>query len=719
MASSPLGSLPPVNSPTLISPPPLEAVVGSSSQPPLSQLPPPSVSAPAPPIPAPSSAAVSPPATTPVAPPALPLPTPESSPPAPPTAPPVSSEAPPLLASQPSTAPLPQSLPASQPSPPPPTLPASQPSSSSPPPTNLATTPSPPVIIITPVTSPLPPQPLLLSPPPPVIPSLPLSSSPPPPPSLLLPPSSPVSLPPLQTLPKPFFPSPSVTASLPPLPSPGDQHAFTAVAPLPSVPWPSRGSPPVALPLVTSANLTAAGARQQQVLPAGLIVGCLVGGVALFLVLALLGAILYRRSKKRNEEPKLSGIGGADLSPAAQHSQQSTPTDGSHVINVGTQATPPLTGPAAAAVSCSANVSLAEKYPTNGLTYEDLAVATDGFSEENLVGEGGFGYVHKGILSNGKEVAVKQLREGRKQGEKEFQAEVEIISRIHHKHLVSLLGYCIHGAKRLLVYEFVPNDTLEFHLHGNGRPVMEWGVRLRIAVGSAKGLAYLHDDCDPKILHRDIKASNILVDLNFEAKVSDFGLARSYNADASVTHISTQVVGTFGYLAPEYASSGKVTEKSDVYSYGVVLLELITGRPPICFSESISRTSLVEWARPLLTKAVETRNFQSLVDPRLGTNYDNSEMTRMVSCAAACVRHSAWLRPRMSQVVHALEGDARAVMNLDKGNKVGRSASYGYSPWKGSNYCSAQYKEDMKRFNIVLTSDHSGMTSDTTSERRL
>ncbi|GLT49465.1 hypothetical protein SLA2020_230170 [Shorea laevis] len=152
-------------------------------------------------------------------------------------------------------------------------------------------------------------------------------------------------------------------------------------------------------------------------------------------------------------------------------------------------------------------------------TYEELARATNGFSEANLLGQGGFGYVHKGILPNGKEVAVKQLKAGSGQGEREFQAEVEIISRVHHKHLVSLVGYCSTGSQRMLVYEFVPNNTMEFHLHGKGRPTMDWPTRVRIALGSAKGLAYLHEDCHPKIIHRDIKAANILLDFKFEAKV--------------------------------------------------------------------------------------------------------------------------------------------------------------------------------------------------------
>jgi serine/threonine protein kinase len=219
--------------------------------------------------------------------------------------------------------------------------------------------------------------------------------------------------------------------------------------------------------------------------------------------------------------------------------------------------------------------------------------ATNGFSDANLLGQGGFGFVHKGVLPNGTEVAVKQLRDGSGQGEREFQAEVEIISRVHHKHLVSLVGYCISGVNRLLVYEFVPNNTLEFHLHGRGRPTLDWPTRLKVALGSAKGLAYLHEDCHPKIIHRDIKASNILLDLRFEAKVADFGLAK-FTSDTN-THVSTRIMGTFGYLAPEYAASGKLTEKSDVFSFGVMLLELITGRRPVSSRQAPMDDNLVDW----------------------------------------------------------------------------------------------------------------------------
>ncbi|VAI22549.1 unnamed protein product [Triticum turgidum subsp. durum] len=299
-------------------------------------------------------------------------------------------------------------------------------------------------------------------------------------------------------------------------------------------------------------------------------------------------------------------------------------------------------------------------------TYEELAAATGGFSQSNLLGQGGFGYVHKGVLPSGRAVAVKQLKSGSGQGEREFQAEVDIIGRVHHRHLVSLVGHCIAGASRMLVYEFVPNKTLEFHLHGEGLPPMAWPTRLRIALGAAKGLAYLHEDCHPRIIHRDIKSANILLDNNFEAMVADFGLAKlTYDG---ITHVSTRVMGTFGYLAPEYASSGKLTEKSDVYSYGVMLVELITGRRPIdATAHLVLEDGLVEWARPALSRALAS--------------------------AAACVRHSAKKRPKMSQIVRALEGDM-SLEDLNDGVRPGQSRLFG----EGAGSCSS----DMNRTKVVV-----------------
>ncbi|KAE8714687.1 Proline-rich receptor-like protein kinase PERK2 [Hibiscus syriacus] len=330
-------------------------------------------------------------------------------------------------------------------------------------------------------------------------------------------------------------------------------------------------------------------------------------------------------------------------------------------------------------------------------TYEDLALATDNFSDSNLIGQGGFGYVHKGVLKDGKVVAIKQLKAGSGQGEREFQAEVDIISRVHHKHLVSLVGYCIVGVRWLLVYDFVPNNSLEFHLHGivnrrEERSVMNWSTRMKIALGAAKGLAYLHEDCKPKIIHRDIKAANILPDESFEARVADFGLAKS-SLDTD-THVSTRVMGTFGYMAPEYASSGKLTEKSDVFSFGVVLLELITGRRPVDKTQPFVDDSIVDWAWPFLSQALEHGNFDAFVDSRL-KEYDSNEMTRMIACAAAYVRHSARSRPRMSQVVRALEGNI-SLDDLNEGITPGHSRAFG--SFESSDYSSIQFKEDMKKF---------------------
>ncbi|KAM0899641.1 hypothetical protein ACQ4PT_021162 [Festuca glaucescens] len=227
----------------------------------------------------------------------------------------------------------------------------------------------------------------------------------------------------------------------------------------------------------------------------------------------------------------------------------------------------------------------------------------------------------------------------------------------------------------MLVYEFVPNKTLEFHLHGKGLPPMAWATRLRIALGSAKGLAYLHEDCQPRIIHRDIKSANILLDNNFEAMVADFGLAKL--ASDNNTHVSTRVMGTFRYLAPEYASSGRLTEKSDVFSYGVVLLELLTGRRPIdATTQLFLEDGLVDWARPALSRALAGGDYDAVADPRLEGSYDPVEMARVAASAAACVRQSAKKRPKMSQIVRALEGDM-SLEDLNEGVRPGQSVLFG------------------------------------------
>ncbi|XP_044490027.1 proline-rich receptor-like protein kinase PERK12 [Mangifera indica] len=351
-------------------------------------------------------------------------------------------------------------------------------------------------------------------------------------------------------------------------------------------------------------------------------------------------------------------------------------------------------------------------YPAGGLdsgvfsgsksffTYEEVMEITDGFACQNVIGEGGFGCVYKGKLPDGKEVAVKQLKAGSGQGEREFRAEVEIISRVHHRHLVSLVGYSIADRNRLLIYEFVPNNTLEHHLLA--QTVLDWSKRLKIAIGAAKGLAYLHEDCHPKIIHRDIKSANILLDNEFEAKVADFGLAKLN--DTTQTHVSTRVMGTFGYLAPEYAASGKLTDRSDVFSFGVVLLELITGRRPVDPTQPLGEESLVEWARPVLAQALETGDISELVDPRLEKHYVEAEVFRMIRTAAACVRHSSQKRPRMVQVVRALDSEGE-MSDLSNGAKFGQSTIYD----------SGQYNQDMMMFRKLALGDSSEFSGDYSS----
>ncbi|KAF3664308.1 Proline-rich receptor-like protein kinase PERK13 [Capsicum annuum] len=344
-------------------------------------------------------------------------------------------------------------------------------------------------------------------------------------------------------------------------------------------------------------------------------------------------------------------------------------------------------------------------------TYEELARATSGFSKANVLGQGGFGYVHKGVLADGTVVAVKSLKSGSGQGEREFQAEVDIISRVHHRHLVSLVGYCIADSQRMLVYEYVPNKTLEFHLRGKGHHVMDWGTRLKIALGSAKGLAYLHEDCHPKIIHRDVKAANILLDDNFEAKVADFGLAKL--SSDNFTHVSTRVMGTFGYLAPEYASTGKLTDKSDVFSFGVVLLELITGKRPVDPTNMLE-DSLVGWARPLLRTALQEGKYDELLGVPLEGNNVPNELHRLVVCAAASTRQSAKRRPKMSQIMKALDGDS-SLEDMDGGAKQGAFDSSGSS----DSYDTGAYNADMIKFRKMMmtsteefNSSEYGATSD-------
>ncbi|XP_059648550.1 probable serine/threonine-protein kinase PBL7 [Cornus florida] len=288
-------------------------------------------------------------------------------------------------------------------------------------------------------------------------------------------------------------------------------------------------------------------------------------------------------------------------------------------------------------------------------TYKELEVATDKFSETNVIGNGGFGVVYRGVLSDGTVAAIKLLRREGKQVERAFRTEVDLLSRLNSPYLVKMIGYCADQHHRLLILEFMPNGTLHNHLHPfhhhHQPPPLNWGTRLRIALDCARALEFLHEQhAMPSIIHRDFKCSNILLDQNFRAKISDFGLAKT-GSDKMNGQISTRVLGTTGYLAPEYASTGKLTTKSDVYSYGVVLLELLTGRAPIDTKLPVGEHVLASWALPRLT---QREKVVQMVDPTLQGQYSKKDLIQLAAIAAMCVQPEADYRPLMTDVVQSL-----------------------------------------------------------------
>ncbi|KAK9054749.1 hypothetical protein SSX86_025828 [Deinandra increscens subsp. villosa] len=282
----------------------------------------------------------------------------------------------------------------------------------------------------------------------------------------------------------------------------------------------------------------------------------------------------------------------------------------------------------------------------------EIERATDHFDPRKILGEGGFGIVYSGILEDERKVAVKVLKRDDRQGSREFLAEIEMLSRLHHRNLVKLFGICTDDHFRCLVYELVPNGSVESHLHGADKIApLDWCARMKIALGAARGLAYLHEDSSPRVIHRDFKASNILLENDFTPKVSDFGLARTALDDHK--HISTHVMGTFGYLAPEYAMTGHLLVKSDVYSYGVVLLELLTGRKPVDLLQPPGQENLVTWARPLLTNQ---EALESIIDPNItNSNVPFDSILKVAAIASMCVQPEVSHRPFMGEVVQALK----------------------------------------------------------------
>ncbi|EOY13217.1 Kinase superfamily protein isoform 4 [Theobroma cacao] len=308
-----------------------------------------------------------------------------------------------------------------------------------------------------------------------------------------------------------------------------------------------------------------------------------------------------------------------------------------------------------AAFSAEQTVEIDEGIQNTKLfTYKELKMATGNFHYSNKIGEGGFGVVYKGTFRDGTVGAIKVLSADSKQGVREFLTEINVIADIEHENLVKLYGCCVEGNHRILVYGYLENNSLAQTLLGGGHSSMQfsWQARRNICIGVAKGLAFLHEEVRPHIVHRDIKASNILLDKNLMPKISDFGLAKLF--PEYVTHISTRVAGTTGYLAPEYAIRGQLTRKADIYSFGVLLLEIVSGRCNTNRRLPLSEQYLLERAWEMY----EQGQLVELVDTSLNGDFNDEEAQRFLKIALLCTQDMPKLRPTMSEVVKMLMGEA-------------------------------------------------------------
>ncbi|XP_010914330.1 receptor-like cytosolic serine/threonine-protein kinase RBK1 isoform X3 [Elaeis guineensis] len=320
--------------------------------------------------------------------------------------------------------------------------------------------------------------------------------------------------------------------------------------------------------------------------------------------------------------------------------------------------------------------------------HQELAAATNNFSSDKLIGKGGHAEVYKGCLADGQLVAVKRLTKKDNEEERigDFLSELGIIAHVNHPNAAQLLGFSVEGGLHL-VLRFSPHGSLASELHGS-KEGLEWKVRFKIALGIAEGLLYLHEGCQRRIIHRDIKASNILLTEDFQPQISDFGLAK-WLPDKWTHHIVFPIEGTFGYLAPEYFMHGVVNEKIDVFAFGVLLLELITGRRAV----DSSRQSLVIWAKPLL----DANNVKQLADPSLGDAYDAEEMRRALLVASMCIHHLSTSRPDMNWVVRLLKGEegSAELMGRELRPKLARPPQF--DACDSEDYTCSRYLNDLHR----------------------
>ncbi|THU48713.1 hypothetical protein C4D60_Mb06t01910 [Musa balbisiana] len=321
-------------------------------------------------------------------------------------------------------------------------------------------------------------------------------------------------------------------------------------------------------------------------------------------------------------------------------------------------------------------------------SYRELQAATENFNAKNILGQGGFGVVYKGHLRNGTMVAVKRLKDPNFTGEVQFQTEVEMIGLALHRNLLRLYGFCMTSNERLLVYPFMPNGSVADRLRDRcqSKPSLDWNKRMRIAIGAARGLLYLHEQCNPKIIHRDVKAANILLDESFEAVVGDFGLAKLL--DRRESHVTTAVRGTVGHIAPEYLSTGQSSEKTDVYGFGILLLELITGQKTmISGNGNVQKGMILDWVKTLH----EEERIHEMVDRDLNGSFSAAQLENAVDVVLLCTQSNPSLRPKMSEVVKVLESIARPAEQTEESNGeiiYGRSCSFSRS-FDGANEASS------------------------------
>lgn len=308
------------------------------------------------------------------------------------------------------------------------------------------------------------------------------------------------------------------------------------------------------------------------------------------------------------------------------------------------------------------------KTKCRAFSYSEVVNITDDFRQ--MIGKGGFGKVYLGIIPDGENVAVKTLSLSELQGHKEFISEVNLLMPAHHRNVVSLVGYCADGGIRALIFEYLPGGNLQQRLSDKNPDVLEWSERLQIAFDVANGLEYLHNGCKPAIIHRDLKPPNILLDENTRAKISDFGLSRAF-ANDSDTHILTNCfAGSHGYIDPEFQNTGILNKKSDVYSLGVVLLELVTGQPAL-----IGTANNYIHILPWVNRKLEIGDVQGIVDPRLQGEYNRDSAWKLIETAMSCLCQFATQRPDIKEIVSELKDCLSLVMPFERSASQGRSLS--------------------------------------------